>query len=453
MKSRPRGTHLGAVIVIILLPAVSAIGQDAVGPLKLPQVAASSSPPYYTTEYKQPADPRPGQLQIGATYTLWIPPQVKQVRGIIVHQHGCGEGSCQGSVTAAHDLHWQELARRNQCALLGPSFHQVQEQNCRLWCDPRNGSAEVFLRSLQKLADSSGHPEIATAPWCLWGHSGGGFWASLMQMAYPERIVAIWFQSGTAYAIWTKGEIAAPAIPEEALGIPMMANPGQKEKTHERFHRAWDGNLAMFRAYRAKGAPIGFAPDPRSGHETGDSRYLAIPFFDACLKLRLPEKAGGSLQAIDVSAGWLAPALTTQAPVPAKGFQGDRANAVWLPNESAARAWHDFVKTGAVGDTTPPPPPREVHVDKESGVVTWKATADFESGIQAFVIERDGKRIGQVPEQPRNRFGRPLFQGMTYGDTPELPLPKLRFVDTAAKPNVSHRYRVIAVNSVGLRSR
>jgi hypothetical protein len=39
----------------------------------------------------------------------------------------------------------------------------------------------------------------------------------------------------------------------------------------------------MFKAYRAKSAPIGFAPDPLTSHQCGDQRYAAIAFFDACL--------------------------------------------------------------------------------------------------------------------------------------------------------------------------
>ena len=62
-----------------------------------------------------------------------------------------------------------------------------------------------------------------------------------------------------------------------------MCNPGVKEKPDG----PWTGTLATFQEYRAKGAPIGFAPDPRTGHECGDCRYLAIPFFDACLAMRL----------------------------------------------------------------------------------------------------------------------------------------------------------------------
>lgn len=429
------------------------IGQDAVKELELPTVEASSKPPYFTTNYPQPTNPKEGQLEIGVTYTLWIPEGLKKVRGIIVHQHGCGTGSCIGSVTAAHDLHWQELARKNDCALLGPSFHQAKEQNCRLWCDPRNGSSDVFVDSLKKLAKTSGHPEIATAPWCLWGHSGGGFWASLMQMQYPERIVAIWFQSGTAFGYWNADQTPKPEIPAAALKIPMIANPGIEEKEGKPITAAWGGSLAMFKDYRAKGAPIAFAPDPVSGHETGDSRYFAIPFFDTCLDLRLPDEFGAPLKELDMSKGWLSKNLSENPPVPAKDFKGDPAKAGWLPSESVARAWLDFVKTGGVKDTTPPPAPDNIQVNTESQTITWNANLDFESGLQYFIIERDGKKIGQVPEKLKNKYGLPLFQGMSYGDTPVLPLPKFQFIDETAEKGKDHKYRVIAVNTAGLKSR
>ena len=200
-----------------------------------------------------------------------------------------------------------------------------------------------------------GHAELSRVPWCLWGHSGGAFWASLMQVKHPERIVAIWFRSGTAYSTWEKGEIPKPEIPVAAYGIPMMCNPGAKENGDKRFSGAWNGAMAMFKAYRAKGAPIGFAPDPRTAHECGDSRYLAIPFFDACLAMRLsdPENADQRLKPIDTSKGWLAPLLGETAQ-PAEKFTGNISEAVWLPNEHVAQAWAEYVKTGDVGDTTPP---------------------------------------------------------------------------------------------------
>ena len=82
----------------------------------------------------------------------------------------------------------------------------------------------------------------------------------------------------------------------------------------------------------------------------------------------------------------------------------------------------------------------------------WEAEADFESGIQQFIIERDGTEIGKVPTQPKGSLGRALFQRMSYHDTPEKPLPEMRFIDRTAQPGFRHTYRVIAINGVGLKS-
>lgn len=404
-------------------------------------------------EVTYPPSTGAGELSLGVTYTIWIPGGVERIRGVIVHQHGCGSGACKGGATAAYDLHWQALARRWDCALLGPSYHQEDGQNCRLWCDPRNGSEKTFLRCLKDLAAKSGHSELESAPWCLWGHSGGGTWASLMQTLHPGRIVAIWLRSGTAFSAWEKGDLPRPELPEAVYGIPVMCNPGSKENGDKRFNGAWTGTLAMFQAYRARGAPIGFAPDPRTSHECGDSRYLAIPFFDACLGMRLP-KDGTALRPVDPSSAWLAQPLS-DVPSAAASYAGKPEEAVWLPNESVAKAWAEYVKTGAVADLTPPPAASDVKAAlKPDGTieVAWEATADLESGIKAFVIQRDGKDYAQVPEKPVGKFGRPLFQSMSYHDTPEKPLPELRFIDRAPAVGAKHEYRVVVLNGTGRRS-
>lgn len=399
----------------------------------------------------EPSD-KPGELIYAVTYRVWIPEGVKTLRGVIVHQHGCGKGACQGGRTAADDLHWQALAKKWDCALLGPSFEQEDGQNCRLWCDPRNGSRARFLQALDDLAGKSGHPELKTVPWCLWGHSGGAFWASLMMASDPDRIVAVWMRSGTAFSAWEKGEIPRPEIPKSAYGIPAMCNPGLKERDDKRFAGAWTGSEAMFQAYRAQGAPIGFAPDPKTSHECGDSRYMAIPFFDACLGLRLgaPDQA---LKPVDVAADWLAETWESD-PVPAGKAEFDRKKAVWLPGGRFADIWKSYVKTGTVADTTPPPAPKSLYAGKRSDglwELRWTAEADPESGLAGFEILRDGEVVARLPEKPTNPFGKPLFQGMSYHDTPKEPVPAMTYVDKAgndAKP----RYAIRAINTTGLKS-
>jgi hypothetical protein len=411
---------------------------------------------YLKVDY--PASSDTNGLQVAATYTLWIPDGALRLRGIIVHQHGAGTTASKEGSTAAYDLHWQALATKWDCALLGPSYHVLNEEvdlspgGSELWFDPRHGSETTFLKALDEFATKSGHPEIKTVPWALWGHSGGGIWANVMSMLHPDRVVAVWMRSGSAAMFRAKPEFLQPEVPGAVYGIPSICNSGVKEKPN----RPWLGPLATFQEYRAKGAPIGFAPDPRTGHECGDSRYLAIPFFDACLATRLPDKdsADQTLKLVDQSRAWLAPLLGDTAQ-PAADFKGNPLEAVWLPNEIVARGWMDYVKTGAVGDTTPPPAPYDVKVTSKGDQgteINWAADADFESGIRCFILRRDGQELARVPEKLVGKFGRPLFQSMTYHDTPAQPLPEMRYLDVSAKAGTKHSYDVITVNGVGLKS-
>jgi poly(3-hydroxybutyrate) depolymerase len=418
--------------------------------------AALGNGRYLQVEY--PPSTAADGLQVGVTYTLWIPDGAPRLRGVIVHQHGAGTtASIEGS-TAAYDLHWQALAKKWDCALLGPSYHVLNEKidltpgGSEHWFDPRRGSEKTFLKALGEFAAKSGHPELETVPWALWGHSGGGIWSDVMTTLHPDRVAALWLRSGSAAMFRSKPEFPQSQVPAAAYTVPTMANPGVKEQKRG----PWVGTLATFREYRLKGAPIGFAPDPRTGHECGDCRYLAIPFFDACLAMRLPDKGSKdqTLKPVDMSTAWLAPLMGQEAR-PAAEFKGDPKEAVWLPNATVAKAWIEYVKTGAVGDATPPPAPFNVYVSPKGNQgmeITWSAEADFESGIGSFVVLRDGQELAKVPEKPVGKFGRPLFQSMTYHDTPAQPLPKMRYVDTSAKPGKDCSYAVISVNSGGLNS-
>ena len=88
-------------------------------------------------EVSYPPSDRPGELVYAVTYRAWLPDGVARLRGVVVHQHGCGAGASKGVETAADDLHWQALDRKWGYALLGPSYKQEDGQDCRRWYDPR----------------------------------------------------------------------------------------------------------------------------------------------------------------------------------------------------------------------------------------------------------------------------------------------------------------------------
>ncbi len=410
-------------------------------------------PPFYRVRYE--ASTKSGELIFPVQYTVWIPKGVKFLRGVVVHQHGCGEGSCKSGQTGAFDLHWQALAKKHDCALLAPSYEQPQKANCQMWCDPRNGSDATFRRALRDLGKQCAHPELATAPWALWGHSGGGHWAGGMVLLHPERVVGAWLRSGVPlFKINPDRPVIIPhVLPKAALSVPMMCNPGTKEGVtvkDGRFSKVWPANEAFFQTVRGQGGLLGVAVDPLSAHECGNQRYMAIPWLDVCLTARLPEKLNQPLKPMPTRNSWLAPLLGKRA-VPAKKFNGDKNQSVWLPSKAIADKWMQYVKDTKITDKTPPPSPTDLKL--EGNVLTWKAEADLESGLAYFLVQRNGVKIGTVPKNPKNRFGRPLFQGLQYSDTPVTPLVRMAFTDTSAKPNTKHTYHVIAVNTAGLKSK
>lgn len=413
-----------------------------------------ANPPYYRVRYEAPKEAKEGDLIFPVNYTIWIPKDVKTLRGVIVHQHGCGEGSCKSGLTGAYDLHWQALAKKHDCALLSPSYEQPDKADCQKWCDPRNGSDAAFQKSLADLGAQSGHPELAKAPWALWGHSGGGHWAGGMVMLHPDRVAAAWLRSGVPLLKdnpQRKG-IKPHTLPDAALKVPVMCNLGTKEGVTEKkapFAGVWPANEIFFGELRGKGGFIAVAVDPLSSHECGNQRYLAIPWLDACLAARLPKAAGDPLRPMPTDAAWLAPIDGGEAVLASK-YAGAERKAGWLPNEAIARAWTSYVKDTSVADETPPPAPTNVKV--KGNELTWDSDADVESGLAGFTIERDGKVLANLPENSKNPFGRPVFQGLQYSDSPPQPLVPMRYVDTTAEAGVTHTYRVIAVNTVGLKS-
>jgi pimeloyl-ACP methyl ester carboxylesterase len=434
----------------ILLLAISATSFAQNSPY---DVFPAADPPWYRVRYE--ASTQPGQLIFPVNYTVWIPKEVKTLRGVVVHQHGCGEGSCKSGLTGAFDLHWQALAKKHDCALLAPSYEQPQGADCQMWCDPRNGSDAAFQKCLVDLGQKSGHPELATVPWALWGHSGGGHWAGGMALLHPDRVAAAWLRSGVPLlkANPDRPEIKAHTLPDASLRVPMMCNPGTKEGVtvkDGRFAKVWPANERFFGGVRGKGGLIGVAVDPLTAHECGNQRYFAIPWLDACLSIRIPRTAGKPLNPMPTNGAWLA-SPTGFVAVPAGKFDGDSLKAAWLPNEAVARSWMQYVKDTAVADTTPPPAP--TNLQQTGNELRWDAEADLESGLASFIIERDGKFLANVPDQGQNRFGRPIFQNLQYSDTPTQPLVPMQFLDKTARPGGKHKYRVIAVNTVGLRSK
>ena len=410
-----------------------------------------AKPPYYRVRFVPSEEPN--TLIDPVSYTVWIPPGAKRLRGLVVHQHGCGPGSCRSGATAAYDLHWQALAKRHDCGLLAATYEQPDGSDCVRWCDPRNGSEAAFRRALGVLAAASGRDELDDVPWALWGHSGGGVWCGGMALLHPNRVVAAYLRSGVPpiEPLPDRPEVTPFVIPDN-FDVPLMLHLGIREGVvldadgPRKFDSVWPRSLRFFRVVRGltgRGRlhnPIGITIDPNTMHECGNTRYLAIPWFDELLTRRLGE---GKIAEDAIPTG----VFGNHLPGRRAGLADDVSEYSWLPSESIRELWRSYRETADVPDTTPPPAPTSVRI--RNGLLVWGADADPESGLRAFVVERDGEPIATVTGG-KNPRGRNVFQGLQYSDTPSNPLVPLAFRLEAFDP--ASTYTVRCVNTVGLES-
>jgi pimeloyl-ACP methyl ester carboxylesterase len=369
-----------------------------------------------------------------AEFRLWVPEIKGPLRGVIIRQHGCG----RKGLDHADDVQWQALALKHHCALLGSHF--VPTNQCADWFEPQGGSERALLVALETFAEQTKRPELAKVPWAIWGHSGGALWAMHLLNRRPQRVAAVWARSQ-----------ALVEMQPAARAVPVMLNYGVGEQVGK-FEAVHRNSLASFNKHRPAGALWALAVDPKSSHDCRESRRLAVPWFDAVLTLRLPERAGeADLRPLAGAEGWLGNPGTL-AIASAAEYVGDKLQACWLPNEAVARQWQEYCKTGTVADPTRPPAPTQVRALFKDGVVTlsWAATADLESGTRRFHIYRDGEKIGSLGGAVGRANKNGDYQTHNYGDEPEPRPAPLRFTDPHGQ--LRSRYEVTQENHAGLES-
>jgi hypothetical protein len=415
--------------------------------------------------------PSGADRHISADYRLWVPSGVKTLRGLLVKQHGCGGDS----LSHADDLQWQALAMKHKFALLGtrlPTDYQTKnryiDDPCNSWGLIERGSEKAFLRALQKFSQKSNHLELTEVPWALWGHSGGADWVMQMAQKYPARTIAVVLVRGGGVQVAGAGSslILKSGINQALLQVPTLFALGEKDSLTQ---EAIELPKVIFERYRKVGAQWAIAIEANAGHETAETRLLAIPFFDAVLSKRLSTK-DGSLRAIDANQGWLG-SLTTRDIAPVSKYKGNILETAWLPNEETSRKWQKYITTPNVWEqarfklcssrkfsmfigvpylveschankiipTLKPMAPVSVRAIK-TGIteitLTWGFKPDLENGLPPFRIYRNNSLIATLQGQGYDNVDAPMYSSII-----------LKFRDTKAT-NISI-YNVSAFNAFG----
>ncbi len=251
-----------------------------------------------------------------APMAIWIPPDVKTLRGAVVNPF---------YEKTVHQAHWRAAVSQWDFALVGANLFGVKKDE----------HADTIARGLEQLGKVSGHPELKHAPLCFVGMSIGGGLSSRLTEAMPNRTIA-----------------AAPVClevgprDEASRRVPMVTIFGERDgKQMEKL-------FAKLPDQRAQHAQWSIAVQWRKKHEFARANNLAMPWFDHAIRVRYPASQSPAegpvtLKTLDVSKGWLGNADTwSQQPPDIASFnnyKGDKSKACWFPNRYLAATWRSFV--------------------------------------------------------------------------------------------------------------
>lgn len=269
--------------------------------------------------FRTTVKPLPGEkfTEPSAQFVIWLPNGVTTLRGVYMDAM-CG-------FTFGGDAPNQETQQFAQKWDLGVVMMSGV-------CNANTGGARALAQAQSDVAAASKHPEFAQAPLVLVGRSISTQFVGTMIAYYPERVAAAFQRAGSEMKTYV------PAAKE----VPVMLSCGERDSFLYACTVAFD-------AYRPNDAVCSLAITPNEGHVVGKSMVMARIFFDAVLAQRLPAPGATStaLRPLDRSRAWLGNNQTHEV-APIAEYQGDPLKASWLPDETTARKWKEYVATAQV---------------------------------------------------------------------------------------------------------
>ena len=267
----------------------------------------------------------PGRNYDKAEFKLWLPNDLGSVQAIALLVPG-SNGDGRGQVD---DAVWQNFAVRHKLALIGVRLTDKPHDQGFIeeYVNVSQGSGQALLDAVNAFAARSKHPELATAPFLLWGMSAGGEFNYEFACWKPERVVAF---------VVNKGNIYYTALaPKAARGVPAILFTGGKDLEFRT-----STITGLFAVNRRAGALWALAEEPSAAHIVGRSRDVALALFEDALALRLG--GGAALKPMPEKSGFLGDikAKTFEAigEAPAPNYP-----TAWLPTLRVAERWQWLV--------------------------------------------------------------------------------------------------------------
>jgi poly(3-hydroxybutyrate) depolymerase len=264
----------------------------------------------------------PGANYDKAEFRFWAPKTTTPLRAVVVLVPG-SNGDGRGQV---EDTVWQAFATKHSLALVGCRFtDKPHDQNfIEEYIRVADGSGQALMDAVAKFGTRSQHPELASAPFFMWGMSAGGQFNYEFAAWKPERVAAF---------VVNKGGIYYSALVSKATReVPALLFVGGKDLEFRT-----NTIVGLFAVNRRGGALWALAEEPSAGHIVGRSRDVALAFYEDLIPLRL----GATLKPLDGKAGFIGDLKGKSYAAPAEKLPS--VPTAWLPTERVAKMWQAMV--------------------------------------------------------------------------------------------------------------
>lgn len=318
-------------------PAVPAppqpLSPEPTAPTAAPPPAATPPPAASTAEYD--AGPPPKAAGLVSAKFRWWSPAAMPVRGVIVLLAGRG-GDSRGMVGQKE---WQALATQTHFGLMGAQLVNPPDNLYQFQGDEGGVISDLLDKAVNTLLAQSSQ-KLKDPPLALWGHSAGGNLAQQYMSRHANRV---------AGAVLMRATAGPGGMAPGKDDVPTLLCVGGKDKPD--WVKAAMDNYEKGHKMRADWS---LALNPREGHEIGKTQPLALAYLYAAIGSRLPpapaasvfaseSTSGNTLLRLNKQAGWLGDPTTYEVAEYDK-FTGKKQDAVWLPDETSAKAWQAYLR-------------------------------------------------------------------------------------------------------------
>jgi hypothetical protein len=268
---------------------------------------------------------------------LWIPPDCKKVRAVVLAQNNMEEQSI-----VEHPVFRQEMSKLSFAIIwVSPSFDHLFRFN--------EGAGDIFNNFMKELASESGYNELTYAPVAGLGHSAAASWPYYFAAWNPQRTLCAISVSGQ----WPyfRHPMFAPDIwkKEQHIDlIPCLETMGEYEAAN-----TWSTEGLKERQEHPQ-LPLSMLACPAEGHFAATVQkisYIALYLKKAAqyrLPKVMPEDGPPTLLPVDpTKTGWLMDKwrldqLPVAPPAPVNQYTGDAKQAFWFFDEEMVKATQKY---------------------------------------------------------------------------------------------------------------